>query len=85
MEHDTIRSLGKMIGRVEEVDADDEGECTGQYARVRISIDITQPLQKIIYLEQDDDEDIPIPVVYERLPEFCFFFLWSHWAFIKGM
>ena len=49
------------------------GECIGQYARVRISIDITQPLKKIIYVEQEGEEDIlPIPVVYERLPDFCF-------------
>ncbi|KAH9724503.1 putative reverse transcriptase/RNA-dependent DNA polymerase [Citrus sinensis] len=70
--------LGKVLhprgvnGRVEEVDADEEGECIGQYARVRISIDITQPLKKIIYIEHARGEEISIPVVYERLPEFYF-------------
>ena len=64
--------LGETIGKVEEVDADEEGECIGQYARVRISIDITQPLKKIIYIEHARGEEISIPVVYERLPEFYF-------------
>ncbi|KAL9444112.1 hypothetical protein AB3S75_017317 [Citrus x aurantiifolia] len=72
MEQETVRTLGEAIGSVEEIDADEEGECIGKYARVRISIDITQPLKKIIYVEQKGDEDIPIPVVYERLPDFCF-------------
>lgn len=72
MEQETVRMLGETIGTVEEIDADEEGECIGQYARVRISIDITQPLKKIIYVEQEGEEDIPIPVVYERLSDFCF-------------
>ena len=46
MEQETLRMLGETIGKVEEVDVDEEGECIGQYARVRISIDITQPLKK---------------------------------------
>lgn len=29
-------------------------------------------MEKIIYLEQQGEDDIPIPIVYERLPEFCF-------------
>ncbi|KAL9453740.1 hypothetical protein AB3S75_009362 [Citrus x aurantiifolia] len=72
MDQEIIGELGKVIGIVEEVDTGKERKCIGQYARVRISIDITQPLKKIIYLEQEGAEDVPIPVVYERLPEFCF-------------
>ena len=52
IDQEIIGVLGKAIGIVEEVDADEERECIGQYARVSISIDITQPLKKIIYLEQ---------------------------------
>ena len=35
-------------------------------------MNITKPLKKLIVLKQEDDEDIPLPVVYERLPDFCF-------------
>lgn len=73
MEQETVRMLGEAIGTIEEIDADEEGECIGKYALVRISIDITQPLKKIIYVEQEGEEDIPIPVAYERLPDFRFY------------
>lgn len=38
-------------------------------------MDVTKPLKKIIELEQkrEDDEDIPMRVMYERLPDFCFY------------
>lgn len=72
MDQEIIRVLGKVIGIVEEVDTDEKEECIGQYTRVRISIDITQPLKKIIYLELEGADNVPIPVVCERLPKFCF-------------
>ena len=50
MEQGTIKVLGEAIWIVEEVDADEDEECIGQYARARISIDIARPLKKIIYL-----------------------------------
>lgn len=44
IEQDTIRDLGKVVGTIQEVDADEERKCIGQYAKVRILINITQPL-----------------------------------------
>lgn len=38
--------------------------------RIRVSVNITKPLKKIIVLKQEGEEDIPMPVVYERLPDF---------------
>lgn len=42
---------------------------------MRISVDITKPLKKIIVLEDEKGnktEDIPMLVYYERLHDFCF-------------
>ena len=66
--------LGEVVGKVEEVETDAAGECIGQFLRMRISVDVTKPLKKIIELEQEgeDNEDIPMRVMYERLPGFCF-------------
>ncbi|KAK9220854.1 hypothetical protein WN944_009278 [Citrus x changshan-huyou] len=66
--------LGKVIGKVKEVETDAAGECFGQFLRLRISVDITKPLKKIIELEQEEEyaDDIPMRVMYERLPDFCF-------------
>lgn len=44
--------------------------CTEQ--EVRISIDIMQPLKKLVYVEHEEEEDISIPVAYERRRDFCF-------------
>ncbi|XP_024038344.1 uncharacterized protein LOC112097374 [Citrus clementina] len=72
MEREFLQELGGMIGKVEEVETDENGDCFGEYARLRISINITQPLKKILFLKQEGESDIPMPVVYERLPDFCF-------------
>lgn len=66
--------MGDKIGLVEEVDADEDGECIGAFARARIFIDITHPLKKIIFLKSEDEMKIPIVVFYERLSDFCFYY-----------
>ena len=72
MNVDVVKELGAVVGKVEEVESDDNGECIGKYVRARILVDITKPLKKIIFLEQDGENKIPIPVLYERLLDFCF-------------
>ena len=52
MERENIQKLGGLIGEVMEVKTDDDdGECIGPYARVRILINITKPLEKMVFLE----------------------------------
>lgn len=41
MVRETIKMLGERIGIVEDIEADEAGECIGQFARVRISVNIT--------------------------------------------
>ena len=57
MNKETIRELGEAIGRVEEVATDITGACFGKYIRLRISVDITKPLIKALYMKQEEDED----------------------------
>ncbi|KAH9647988.1 hypothetical protein KPL70_025411 [Citrus sinensis] len=73
MDKDFLWDLGRKIGSVEEVQTDDNGDCIGEYARIRVSINITQPLERILFLKQEGETDIPMPVVYERLLDFCYF------------
>lgn len=44
----------------------------GSYVRVRISIDIMKQLQKMVFLELKDDDEVELSVLYERLLDFCF-------------
>ena len=71
MNKEAIEKLGEKISGIKEIETDEAGDCIGQFARVRISLDITQPLKKIVFLQQDEGK-IPMPILYEKLPDFCF-------------
>lgn len=72
MNKEAIQKLGEKISEVKEIETEEAGDCIGQFARVRISLDITQPLKKIVFLQQDEGK-IPMPIMYEKLPDFCFY------------
>lgn len=64
--------IGELIGKVEEVDTDRISDCLGQVIRLRISIDITQSLKKILFIESEDGKNVPVAVEYEKLLDFCY-------------
>ena len=72
MDKDIMKEIGQKIGKVEEVKTDETWECLGSFSRVRISIDITQPLKKRLLLKLEDERRISLRVAYKKLPEFCF-------------
>ncbi|KAH9650223.1 putative reverse transcriptase/RNA-dependent DNA polymerase [Citrus sinensis] len=72
MDKYAVKKLGSLIGKLEDVDTDEAGECVGPIVRTRISVDVTRPLQKILFLQQEDGVKTPIGIQYERLPKFCF-------------
>lgn len=65
MNVDDVEELEAVIGKVEEMEADDNEECIRKHARAKISVDIMKPLKKIIYLEYQRENKILIPVLYE--------------------
>ena len=71
MNKDVVTEVGKKIGKVEEIDTNEAGECIGQFARVRISINVTQPLKKVVFVQVDGNK-IPMLVLYEKLLDFYF-------------
>lgn len=64
MHKEAIQKLVEKMGSVEEVDMDDDGECIGAFARARVTIDITHPLKKIIFIKLKEQMNIPIAVLY---------------------
>ena len=72
MDKEFLQDLGGKIGSVEEVQTDDNGDCIREFARIRVSINITQLLEKILFHKEEGETNIPMPVVYERLPDFCY-------------
>lgn len=64
--------IGETVGRVVDVDLGASGLCFGRYLRVRVVIDLSQPLRRTAALEVVPNENpITMLLVYEKLPLMC--------------
>ncbi|XP_042962419.1 uncharacterized protein LOC122296681 [Carya illinoinensis] len=63
--------IGGTVGRVEEVVTQDDGSGWGNFLRVQINLNITQPLDRGRTIMVKGKE-MWIPFSYEKLPRFCF-------------
>ncbi|XP_006485824.1 uncharacterized protein LOC102613298 [Citrus sinensis] len=72
MDKEIIQEIGGRIGKVQEVETDDAGECMGSFVRVRIMVNVTRPLPKRLLLKLEDGGQISLRIAYEKLPDFCF-------------
>lgn len=59
--------IGNKIGKVLEVDVDEDDTGWGKYLRVRIEISLTKPLARVRSL-QVKGESLRIPLQYKKLP-----------------
>lgn len=74
MNKETCLFLGNLIGKVEEVDSGETGDCFCSFIRVRVQIDITKPLRRVLLVKffTQDEDAIWLPLLFERLPEFYY-------------
>lgn len=63
-------AIGNTLGEVEQVDASPSGDCRGCYLRLRVNINITQPLYRRRYVNLGDSKPLYISLQYERMPIF---------------
>ncbi|XP_073119663.1 uncharacterized protein [Henckelia pumila] len=70
-----VEKIGHRLGRVIEVDKGEGDTILGRFARVRVEMDITNPLPSFLqvgsHLDQGNDP-FTVLLTYERLPEFCY-------------
>ncbi|KAL5570870.1 hypothetical protein UlMin_020467 [Ulmus minor] len=65
--------LGNMVGRVQEVECNQDELCLGTFIRVRVIIDISKPLNRILKVRLGTDKElVTILLRYEHHPELCF-------------
>ena len=72
MTKQTGERLGEAIGNAETVDVSTNGVGWGPYLRVRISLDVTKPLQRGLLITFGSSGQQWIAFKYERLPWLCF-------------
>lgn len=65
-------AIGSTLGLVEQVDTDAKGDCRGRCLRVRINIDINQPLCRGRMVDIGASSPSWVSFQYERLPIFCY-------------
>lgn len=65
--------LGSKLETVEKVDMGVLGDCVGRYLRVRVTLDVSFPLKPGLCVQfHSSDPEYVLPVLYEKLPDFCF-------------
>ncbi|KAL5538414.1 hypothetical protein UlMin_043108 [Ulmus minor] len=65
--------LGNMVGLVQEVECNQDELCLGTFIRVRVIIDISKPLKRILKVRLGTDKELfTILHIYEHFPELCF-------------
>lgn len=67
--------IGGMVGEVLSVDADENGLAVGEFLRVKVMLDIRNPLMRGVTLdvgEGNQEKKKWCPLVYEYLPDFCY-------------
>ena len=57
MDKEILTEIGGAIRKVEEVETDANGNVMGQIIRLRVSVDITKPLKKVIMVEPLEEQE----------------------------
>lgn len=68
-----LKSIGNYVGRFMETDTRNFKSMYRSYMRIRVAIDVGQPLKKQMKIKKVGGEWIWIHFKYERLPSFCFY------------
>ncbi|KAL5806286.1 hypothetical protein ACOSQ4_029019 [Xanthoceras sorbifolium] len=55
-----------------DIDVGATGDCVGKYIRVRVRMNIVQPLRRVLKIDLDLGEEVILLLRYERLPEYYF-------------
>nr|XP_020195105.2 uncharacterized protein LOC109780932 [Aegilops tauschii subsp. strangulata] len=85
MSRETGELVGEQVGKVLEVDTGPNADWTGAFMRIKVRMDITVPIMRLVTcFIQDDEEDLTalgddekeekkiVAFTYENIPDFCY-------------
>lgn len=83
MDEEIYTGIGKLIGKVQEMDTYRTVDCMGQVIRMIILVDITKPLKKVLFIETEDGKKFQLQW---SMRNFQFLLLlWMPWTFKQRM
>lgn len=65
--------IGGILGDFIDIDLDKNGDCTGKFLKIRVSLNVSKPLRRWVMLDTGLSEKTKLTLEYEDLPYFCFF------------
>ncbi|KAL0303115.1 UNVERIFIED_CONTAM: hypothetical protein Sradi_6179600 [Sesamum radiatum] len=72
MTHDIAALIVNKIGRFRDMEANDSGKSWGASIRIRVAIDVSLPLFRVLRVGQAMGEELVVSFTYERLQNFCY-------------
>ncbi|KAK4423128.1 hypothetical protein Salat_1895400 [Sesamum alatum] len=65
--------IGNRIGRFRDMDMDDIGCAWGATLRLRVAVNVNRPLPRAMQIVSTVGDEFLLHLIYERLPNFCYF------------
>lgn len=72
MDRNLALEVGNAVGKVLAIDWRDRNGGWVEYMRIRVKVDTSKPLQRVIRVESGEGKEFTCVVKYERLPIFCY-------------
>ncbi|MFQ6666601.1 hypothetical protein Gotur_032895 [Gossypium turneri] len=72
MDKQVATDVGKAIEEVVAIDWRDRDGGWTEYIRLKVMIDVSKPLRRVVHLVSSDGAEIVCAIKYERLPTFCY-------------
>lgn len=64
--------IGQSLGSLVKVDQNRNGGCLGDFLRIKVEIDVFQPLRRILKVRLPSGDRVVVDLLYEWLPAYCF-------------
>lgn len=74
LDYYTEATSKQLVKKIRNFRSYDNRDLIGKYIRVKVGLKLDQPLRLKITLERDNLSDLKVPIAYENLPKFCYYY-----------
>ncbi|KAL0303362.1 UNVERIFIED_CONTAM: hypothetical protein Sradi_6204300 [Sesamum radiatum] len=73
MNRDFAKFIGNQLGWFKDVETDNSEKIWGSSLRIRVSLNITKPLKRVLRIRTEIRDDLLVSFTYEKFTNFCYF------------